>query len=104
MEIKQLINDVRVKFDHFCQNHLPAKDVLKEKTSAVAKIALALVAAAFVGFCVVSAAPLLFKAVLFGIAAIAAVALYKHLTGSDNPFKDVKTFAMDVKTKIENFA
>lgn len=101
MEIKQLISQVSKKFDALCQKHLPAKDVLREKTVKVAKIALAFVAVAFIGFCVVSAAPLLFKAALFTAAAIASVALYKHFTGSENPFADIKKFVMDAKVQLE---
>jgi hypothetical protein len=103
MEIKQLISDASKKFDALCQKHLPAKDVLKEKTSQVAKIALAFVATAFIAFCVVSAAPLLFKAAVFVAAAIATVALYKHFTGNENPIADVKKFVMETKTKIEQY-
>lgn len=101
MEIKQLISQASKKFDALCEKHLPAKNVLKEKTSEVAKIAFALLVTAFIGFCVISAAPLLFKAALFAAAAVASVAVYKHLTGKENPIADVKKFALDTKAQFE---
>lgn len=84
-KIQNLFAQAKCKVNTFRNDHAAQIKKVEEKTIAVAKVALSLVAIAFTAFCLISAAPLLFKAAVLLCGAAIGYAAYKKITEGKSP-------------------